>query len=187
LAAALALVPLLALASCGDDDDAGATASAAPDATTTTVHDVATTAAPETATTTTTTSAAPPTTTGAVAAEGTAFPAGSPEAEAQAAYEVVFDSAASFVQKAPHLEGAESLETTLADYAAMGARFGGFTLDVTAVVVSGPSAAVTYDLYFGTTKRYPGLPGTIENRDGTWTVTRGELCSFTALAGVECP
>jgi hypothetical protein len=171
---ALALVPILAVAvGCGDDGaDVASTGTTAAESTTTTAVEFTTTTTPSTT---------------VAAEEGATFPADSPEAAAAAAYETVFDSAASMEQKAPHIEGAEALEAVLAQYAEVGTQFGGFTVQVKSVAITGETAAVTYDLHFGGTKRYTDLTGAIEDRDGTWTVTRAELCGFTASAGVTCP
>jgi iron complex transport system substrate-binding protein len=179
---ALVLVPILAVpVSCGDDgDDVASTGTTAAEPTTT-AEATTTTAADDASPTTD----APSTTT--AAEDGATFPADSPEAAAAAAYETVFDSAASMEQKAPHIEDAEALEDVLAQYATVGTQFNGFTVEVKTVAINGNTAAVTYDLHFGGTKRYTDLPGTIENRNGTWTVTRAELCGFTASAGVTCP
>jgi hypothetical protein len=177
LAVTLAFVAAAALVvGCGDDD--GDTAS------TGTLAETTTTAAAETTTTKATATTVVSTTTAAPA--GGAFAAGSPEAAAAEAYALVFDSDVPFAEKEAHLEDAATLEETIGMYTAGAAAFNGFTPDVTDVVVSGETAAVTYDLYFGTAKQYPDLPGTIENHDGTWTVTRAEFCTFMGMARVPC-
>ena len=45
---------------------------------------------------------------------------------------------------------------------------------------------MTYDVYFGTTQQYKSLKGAIEQRSGTWTVTRAEFCGFMSSARVPC-
>jgi iron complex transport system substrate-binding protein len=181
LPAALVAVALVALgAGCGDDGDdvasTGTTAESATDAPTTDAPDT-TEAATTTTEATTTTSAAP---------DSGAFEEGSPEAAAAKAYALVFDSTVAFDDKAPHLEEADALHDTVEKYAAAAQSFNGIKLTPTAVSVTGASAAVTYDVYFGTTKQYSSLPGTIENRDGTWTVSRDEFCGFMASARTPC-
>jgi iron complex transport system substrate-binding protein len=174
LPAALVAVALIALgAGCGDDgDDVASTGTTAE-----TTTDAPTTDAPNTTEAATTTSAA---------IAGGAFEEGSPEAAAANAYALVFDSTVAFVDKAPHLEAADALQDTVEKYAAAAQSFNGIKLTPTAVSVTGDSAAVTYDVYFGTTKQYTSLPGTIENRDGTWMVSRDEFCGFMASARTPC-
>jgi iron complex transport system substrate-binding protein len=105
---------------------------------------------------------------------------------AASAYALVFDSTVAFDEKAPHLEEADALMDTVEKYATAAQSFNGIKLTPTAVTITGHSAAVTYDVYFGTTKQYSSLPGTIENRDGTWTVSRDEFCGFMASARTPC-
>jgi iron complex transport system substrate-binding protein len=162
-AAAIALVALVT--ACGDDG--GSTAS------------TGTTVAP------TTTEAPPPTTT-AAPADGALDPA-TPEGAAATAYALVFDSTVAFDEKAPHLEDAAALQETVEKYTAAGQSFNGIKLTPTAVMITSENAAVTYDVYFGTTQQYAALAGAIENRDGTWTVTRAEFCGFMASARTPCP
>jgi iron complex transport system substrate-binding protein len=171
----IALALAFALAACGDDGD---TTAAAP----TTRTPAPTTAAPAT-TVATTTTVAPATTT---AAAGT-FVAGSPEAAAADAYKAVFDSTVGFDAKAKFLEDSASLRTTIDSYTNAGKSFGGIKLTPTAVTITGNSGAVTYDVYFGSNAQYKALKGTIEQRGGTWTVTRAEFCSFMASARTPCP
>jgi iron complex transport system substrate-binding protein len=174
LPAALVAVALVALgAGCGDDgDDVASTGTAAE-----TTTDAPTTDAPTTTEAVTTTSAA---------IAGGAFDEGSPQAAAANAYALVFDSTVAFDDKVPHLEDADALQDTVEKYAAAAQSFNGIKLTPIAVSVTGDSAAVTYDVYFGTTKQYSSLPGTIENRDGTWMVSRDEFCGFMASARTPC-
>jgi iron complex transport system substrate-binding protein len=179
IVAACALVPLVALAACGDDDDSTASTGTTADA----GAAVTTTAAPTTTTAAPTTTTAAPTTT---VASGGSFAPGSDEAEAADAYEIVFDSATTYEEKAPHLADADALRETIEKYTAAAAAFNGFRMDVTAVTVTGDTAAVTYDLYFGTTKQYGDLPGKLDRQSGTWAVSRDEFCGFMASARVPC-
>jgi iron complex transport system substrate-binding protein len=181
LPAALVAVALIALgAGCGDDgDDVASTGTTAE-----TTKDAPTTDAPTTTEAATTTTTTATTTSAAIA--GGAFEEGSPEAAAANAYALVFDSTVAFDDKAPHLEEADALRETVEKYGAAAQSFSGIKLTPTAVRVTGDSAAVTYDVYFGTTKQYSSLPGTIENRDGTWVVSRDEFCGFMASARTPC-
>jgi iron complex transport system substrate-binding protein len=176
--AALAFV--LALSACGDDETGGAasTTTATP---TTTVAPTTTTATPTTTVAPTTTNA--PTTTAAL---GT-FAAGTAEAAAADAYKTVFDSNLGFDAKAKFLEDAANLRATVDNYTNAGKSFGGIKLTPTAVAITGASGTVTYDVYFGTTQQYKALKGSIEQRAGTWTVTRAEFCSFMSSARNPCP
>jgi hypothetical protein len=179
LAAALALATLTFVTACGDDDDGVASTGTAAEVTTTST-------APTTTTTTaakTTTTAPATTTTG----EAAALVAGTPEADAADAYATVFDSTVAFEVKAAHLDDAEALKDTAEKFAAAAQSFGGIKLTPTAVTIDGQVASVTYDVYFGTTKQYSSLPGSVEDRDGTWTVTRAEFCGFMASARTPCP
>ena len=167
-----ALAFAFALAACGDDGE--------------TTTEPSTTIAPSTVSTTTapasTTTLAPATT----AAAGT-IAAGTPEEAAADAYRTVFDSNLGFDAKSKYLGDAANLRATVDAYTAAGTSLGGIKLTPTAVAIAGNAGAVIYDVYFGTTKQYPGLKGTIELRSGTWTVTRAEFCSFMASARTPCP
>jgi iron complex transport system substrate-binding protein len=176
---ALALTLVLVLTSCGDD---GETTTAAP----TTTSAPTTTIAPTT-TLAPTTTAAPTTTLAPTTTAAGTFVAGTPEAAAADAYKVVFDSTVGFDAKAKHLEDSANLRTTVDNYTNAGKSFGGIKLTPTAVTITGTSGAVTYDVYFGSNAQYKALKGTIEQRGGTWTVTRAEFCSFMASARTPCP
>ncbi len=111
----------------------------------------------------------------------------SPEAEAaMTAWSLVFDSAATFADKVPHLEDADTLETSNDGYAATGDRMGGIALDPTGATVDGDTATVTYDVLFGGNTAYDDLSGTITLVDGTWVVGRDEFCGFLASARTPC-
>ena len=171
LAAACALTFLLA--ACGDDGDGTAS--------------TGTTETPAQNTTTkpaTTSTAAPPTT---VASTAGGFAAGSAEAAAAAAYSTVFDSSTALDAKRPHLADADTLADTVTAYSSAGQRFGGIKLTPTAVTITGDSAAVTYDVYFGTNKQYGDMTGAIDRTGGTWVVSRAEFCGFMQSARTPCP
>lgn len=111
----------------------------------------------------------------------------SPEAEAaMAAWGLVFDSAATFADKAPYLEDAASLEASNDGYASTGDGMGGIALEPTGAIVEGDTATVTYDVLFGGNTAYDDLSGTITLIDGTWVVGRDEFCGFLASARTPC-
>ena len=109
------------------------------------------------------------------------------EAAAARAYETVFDSATDADAKAEFLPDVADLASTIEAYAAAGDGMGGITMDVTAVVVDGDTATVTYDVLFGGNPQYSDLSGTLVLAGDAWTVTRDEFCSFMASARTPCP
>lgn len=117
----------------------------------------------------------------------TRFAAGSPEAAAAAAYRAVFDSTIAFDAKAAYLEDAAALQATVEQYTAAAARFGGFKLEPTAVAVTGTTAAITYDVYFGANPQYRDQKGSVTDVNGTWRVSRADFCSFMQSARTPCP
>lgn len=108
-------------------------------------------------------------------------------AAAGAAWALVFDSTATFDDKSAHLEDADALRATIDAYATAGSGFGGITLAPTDVVVTEPTATVTYDVNFGPNPAYTDQTGEISLVDGVWVVSRDEFCSFMASARVPCP
>ncbi len=179
----------LVLAACGDDDGEGSADTAAAPSTAAPTTAAPTTAAPTTAAPTTAapTTAAPTTAAPTTPAPSTAAsePGGDDDAAATA-WALVFDSTASFDQKAPHLADADALASTVEAYAAAGDGFGGITLVPTAVSVDGDVAAITYDVEFGGNPAYGDQQGTLTRVDGVWVVGRDEFCSFMASARVGC-
>jgi iron complex transport system substrate-binding protein len=111
-------------------------------------------------------------------------PAGSDPAQV---WSTVFDSAAAFEDKAPHLADADALRATVEGYTQAGAAMGGISLVPTDVAVQGDTATVTYDVMFGDAAAYSDLTGTMSLIDGTWTVSREEFCGFMASARNPCP
>jgi len=187
----------LVLAACGEHSGSeaasGSTAAPPTSEVPATSEAVATTAQPATTTEALGTAAATTAEGGSAAGAGdTAAGAagiapGTPEAAAAEAYRVVFDSSEPFAAKAAHLEDADTLQPVVEAYGGAGQRLGGIRLEPTAVTVEGAEASVTYDVYFATTRQYDGLSGTVEDRAGTWVVSRAEFCSFMSSARVPCP
>jgi len=182
---ALAVAGSLALAACGgDDDDAAATTAAA------TTEAPATTAATTTTVEITTTSdAATTTAAGATTTQAEGDGGGDdPDGDAAAlAWTAAFDSALSYDAKAQFIADAVALRPTIESYTTAGDAVGGITLVPTAVVVTGDSAAITYDVRFGGQPAYAGQTGSVQRVDGSWQVSREEFCGFMAAARNPCP
>ena len=182
LALLISMVALVTAGCGGSESDAAAS-------TTTTQAASTTTEAPTTTTTTDaptmTTTAAPTTTTteavGIVEGED-------PEVDAiVVAYTVALDSVSSYEDKAPYIDDPSGLEDTVAQYLATGESMGGIGVLVSAVVIDGDTAVVTYDLLFGGNPTYPDLSGpAVKTADG-WKITREGFCSLMASARVGCP
>ena len=163
----ISVVALLAAACGGSADDA-----ASEPAPTTTVAST-TTAAP-----TTTTTAAP----------APIVPGEDPDIDAIVnAYSVAFDSVSDYTAKAIHIDDPSGLEETVAGYLTTGETMGGVAVLVTAVVVDGSEAEVTYDLLFNENPTYPDLSGTAVLTDDGWKVPRPVFCSLMTSARVGCP
>lgn len=169
-------------AACSSDDGA--------DTTTTTSEATTTTAAPTTTVAeTTTTTAAPTTTTEPEGVPTTPIvPGEDPDADAIAAvYEVVFDSATGYEDKAPFIVDPTGLESTVEAYGIAGEGVGGIILEAKEVGVDGDRAVVVYDLLFAGNPFQPDQVGDAVRTDGTWQVTREFFCSIMELARVGCP
>jgi iron complex transport system substrate-binding protein len=54
-------------------------------------------------------------------------------------------------------------------------------------VITGDSAAVTYDVTFAGQVAYNGQEGALERVDGEWIVGRDQFCGFMAAARNPCP
>jgi iron complex transport system substrate-binding protein len=172
---------VIAVASCGgDDDDSG-------EGTTTVAAETAasaTTVPPATTAPVATTVAAGPDTT---AAAGAYVAGADPEADAVAtAWTTAFDSTVDFATKAPYIADAEALQPTIEAYTPAGEAVGGIALVPTSIVITGDTAAVTYDVMFAGQVAYQGQEGTVERVDGEWVVSRDEFCSFMASARNPC-
>ncbi len=105
---------------------------------------------------------------------------------AASAWELVFDSNATFADKSGHLADAAALEPTVAAYREAGATMGGIALSPTAVAIDGDQASVTYDVLFGGSAAYTDLVGEMTFVDGVWVVGRDEFCSFMSSARTPC-
>lgn len=111
--------------------------------------------------------------------------AGSPEAEA--AWELVFDSTADIASKAQVLQEFDALKGTLEKYAKTGKSMGNITADVTGSTVTGEQAAVTFNIEFGGKPAYKDLDGTVVKTDNGWQVPRDAFCALMAQARTPCP
>ena len=177
--ASVIVAATLAVAACGGDDDSGADTSAASEAT----APPATTAdAPAADEPTTVPSTDAPTTTAGGYVAGA-----DPESDAVAlAWTTAFDSNMDFATKAPFIADAEALRPTIDAYTPAGAAVGGIALVPTSIVITGDTAAATYDVTFAGQIAYEDQQGTVERVNGTWTVTRDEFCGFMAAARNPC-
>lgn len=102
------------------------------------------------------------------------------------AWAIVFDSEVDFAEKAPHLENAPQLESTIVAYAETAAQFGGISLEPTAVTIDDDNATVTYNVLFGGAAAYSDLAGDMQMIDGVWVVSRDTFCGFMASARTPC-
>jgi hypothetical protein len=172
LVLAVATLALIAVG-CGESSGDDTTSNSEPAATA-----APTTAAPAT------TSPPPPTT--------TAPPAIVPGADADVdaiveAFTIAFDSTSDYDAKAPYLVDPTGLEETVASYLTTGTSFGGIGVIVTAVVVNGDQADVTYDLAFNDNPAYPDQSGAAIRTDAGWQVPRDVFCGLMKSARVGCP
>lgn len=103
-----------------------------------------------------------------------------------AAWATVFDSAADFADKVPHLQDAAALEVSNAAYAEAGERMNGISLEPTSAAIDGDVAAITYNVLFAGSAAYEDLTGEVLLVDGVWTVTRETFCGFLATARTPC-
>jgi iron complex transport system substrate-binding protein len=177
LTGALALV-----AACGDDDDATTEAVETTEATETTevVETTEAVEATEAPATTAATTSAP--------ATGGYVPGADPDADAAAlAWTTAFDSTLGYDAKATAIADAAALRPTIEAYTPAGDAVGGITLEPTAVVVTGDTAAITYKVLFAGTSPYPEQDGTVQRVDGVWVVGREEFCAFMGMARNPCP
>jgi len=109
------------------------------------------------------------------------------EQEVADAWALVFDSTVGFDAKAPHMEDADALQSTVESYTQAGSAMGGISLVPTVVAIDGDSATLTYNVMFGEETAYTALEGEMTLVDGVWMVSREEFCSFMASARNACP
>ena len=103
-----------------------------------------------------------------------------------AAWATVFDSAADFADKVPHLQDAAALEASNAAYAEAGERMNGISLEPTSAAIDGDVAAITYNVLFAGSPAYEDLTGEVVLVDGVWMVSREAYCGFLASARTPC-
>lgn len=152
------------------------------DASDTTTTEIETTTTAAVATTTTT-----PTAGGSEGADAL-VPGENPDADEIAnVYAVVFDSKATYEDKAPLIVEPDGLEATVAAYTGAGAGVGEIFLQATAVSIAGDEAVVVFDLLFAGNVFQADQQGTAVRSDGVWQVSNEQFCSVMALARVSCP
>ena len=128
------------------------------------------------------------TTTTAAPAAGGYVPGADADADAAAlAWTTVFDSSLAYDAKAAYIADPEALRATIDAYTQAGQAVGGIALVPTAVVVTGDTAAITYDVTFAGRPAYQAQDGTLQRAGDTWQVAREELCGFMAAARNPCP
>ena len=141
---------------------------------------------PETPDTTSTTTTTTTTTTTAAAAEED--PRVQEElAEAMDVFTLVYGSDSPFDSVSAHLEDANDLQATHAEFAAFGASVGGIQVVPTAATINDNTATITFDVHVAGTPYSTGSSGALALRDGVWIAPRSEFCAGMQLAGISCP
>ena len=107
-------------------------------------------------------------------------------ASAMDAFALVYGSASPFSAAAPHLESAESLEATYAEFVAFGSSVGGIEIKPTAASLDGDMAMISYDVYVGGEPFSTGSSGAMWLRSGIWIASRGDFCAGMEIAGISC-
>ncbi len=102
------------------------------------------------------------------------------------AWTTAFDSNIDFATKAPFIADADALRPTIDAYTPAGAAVGGIALVPTSIVITGDTAAITYDVTFAGQTAYEDQDGSVERVDGAWIVARDEFCGFMAAARNPC-
>ncbi|MBL89016.1 MAG: hypothetical protein CL517_01920, partial [Actinobacteria bacterium] len=105
---------------------------------------------------------------------------------AMTAFALVYDSSADWVDKAPHLEGSDSLESSNESYMNGASMMGGISLVPKSAVVEGEIATITYDVMFGENAAYEDLTREVFLVDDLWTVSSEDYCDFLASARTPC-
>ena len=110
----------------------------------------------------------------------------SPDEMAMTAFALVYDSSANWSDKAPHLEGSDSLESSNDAYMNGASTMGGISLVPKSAVVEGEIATITYDVMFGESAAYEDLTREVVLVEGLWTVSSEDYCDFLASARTPC-
>ena len=108
-------------------------------------------------------------------------------AEAMDVFTLVYDSDSPFDSVSPHLEDADDLQATHAEFAAFGASVGGIQVVPTAATINDNTATITFDVHVAGTPYSTGSSGALALRDGVWIAPRSEFCAGMQLAGISCP
>ena len=104
------------------------------------------------------------------------------------AWSLVFNPSSEFTDVIPHLEDAENLEATYAQYQETARAFPATSMDVTEISISDNTATFTFDAMLESTPIQQDLQGSLTSTDdGTWIVTRDVFCGFIQRIGVQCP
>ena len=102
-------------------------------------------------------------------------------------FTLVYSSDSPFNSVGPHLEDADELMATHAEFAAFGASVGGIEVLPTAVTIDDNTAIITFDVHVAGTPYSSGGAGALVLRDGVWIAPRSEFCAGMQLAGISCP
>ena len=105
---------------------------------------------------------------------------------AMMAFALVYDSSANWDDKAPYLEGSDSLQSSNESYMSGASTMGGISLVPKSAVVEGETATITYDVMFGESAAYEDLTREVLLVDGLWTVSSEDYCDFLASARTPC-
>ena len=183
----VSIIVLAVLATaCGGSSEPQADVNTQPADTTHAPSTTTTTRAPTTTTSSTTSTTTAATTTTA-AAQGIVSGADAEVDAVVLAYQVAFDAASSFEDKAAFIDDPSGLEETIATYLETGASVGGITVLASEVSITGDTADVVYDLLFAGNPTYPDLTGTAVKTQNGWKVPRNVFCALMSAARVGCP
>ena len=108
------------------------------------------------------------------------------ELAAMDALALVFDLYADFVDKAPHIEDAESLESAVGKFTET-TRIMNWAMDITGVTVDSDTARVVLDAVLGETAFLEGAEIELTLVDNTWMIKRDHYCEFIRSIGTLCP
>jgi hypothetical protein len=109
------------------------------------------------------------------------------ERDLRAVLGLVFDLGRPWSQKAPFIEGADSLAVPYQQLVAATTAFGTVELRVADVSVQGDQAPFTFDAYLNGVLVRPAIPGTAERVGPAWRLTRPSVCGALAVAAIACP
>ncbi|MEM1332452.1 MAG: ABC transporter substrate-binding protein [Actinomycetota bacterium] len=110
-----------------------------------------------------------------------------PQAEALEFFKIVFDSTFSIEEKEPYVEDFDELLPVFEEFAALAEGLGGITSEIVGATTAGDTVTFVYSAVAGGAPVLDGLTSRITLVDGTWIVSRDDLCAAVAAGGIECP